>query len=28
MLSLESPTSRMYRLAGSAVYNEPYRKSR
>ena len=25
MLSLESPTSRMYRLAGSAVYNEPYR---
>ena len=25
MLSLESSTSRMYRLAGSAVYNEPYR---
>jgi predicted Zn-dependent peptidase len=25
MLSLESPTSRMYRLAGSAVYHEPYR---
>ncbi len=25
MLSLESPTSRMYRLASTAVYNEPYR---
>ena len=25
MLSLESPTSRMYRLASMAVYNEPYR---
>ena len=24
MLSLESPTARMYRLAGSAVYGEPY----
>ena len=25
MLSLESPTARMYRLASTAVYNEPYR---
>jgi predicted Zn-dependent peptidase len=25
MLSLESPTSRMYRLASTAVYGEPYR---
>ena len=25
MLSLESPTSRMYRLASTAVYHEPYR---
>ncbi|HMG18972.1 MAG TPA: pitrilysin family protein [Gemmatimonadales bacterium] len=25
MLSLESPTSRMYRLASTAVYSEPYR---
>jgi predicted Zn-dependent peptidase len=25
MLSLESPTSRMYRLASTAVYQEPYR---
>lgn len=25
MLSLESPTSKMYRLASTAVYNEPYR---
>ena len=25
MLGLESPTARMYRLAGCAVYNDPYR---
>jgi predicted Zn-dependent peptidase len=25
MLSLESPTARMYRLASTAVYSEPYR---
>ena len=25
MLSLESPTSRMYRLASTAIYSEPYR---